>query len=168
MAILRGDYKKGVLPPTVELAKPIQPTPAWRVKSGLIRRFGLVPQWVRTLSTHAIASQAQSHRLKPNLTRLDRNSLRSFRECIKKGALPLSAIGFANFAYPHGTQVFSSPLYVCYRGSQVKSRPVIFFGGLVCFAAGERSVGKARPFGAPLFFHYFEHFFVELGCAGGD
>ena len=103
--------KQGVLPPTVELAKPIQPTPAWRVKSGLIRRFGLVPQWVRTLSTHAIASQAQSHRLKPNLTRLDRNSLTLVSEVLKKGQSPLTAICYANFAYPHGTKVFSSPPY---------------------------------------------------------
>ena len=42
-----------------------------RVKSPLIQRFGLVPQWVRTLSTHAIASQAQSRCLNGNLTRLD-------------------------------------------------------------------------------------------------
>ena len=41
-----------------------------RVKSPLIQRFGLVPQWVRTLSTHAIASQAQSRCLNGNLTRL--------------------------------------------------------------------------------------------------
>ena len=80
--------KQGVLPPTVELAKPIQPTPAGRVKSGLIRRFGLVPQWVRTLSTHAIASQAQSHRLKPNLTRLDRNSLSLVSEVLRRGVAP--------------------------------------------------------------------------------
>ena len=58
------------------------------MKSPLIRRFGLVPQWVRTLSTHAIASQAQSRRLNGNLTRLDRNSLRSFREFLRRGFAP--------------------------------------------------------------------------------
>ena len=39
-------------------------------------------------------------------TCLDRNSLRSFRKSIKKGALPLTAIGFANFAYPHAKRKF--------------------------------------------------------------
>ena len=87
-AILLGNYKKGVLPPTEKLTLSIFPTPAWRVKSGLIRRFGLKTQWVRTLSTHAIAFSIQSHRLKPNLTRLDRNSLRSFRKLLKKGLCP--------------------------------------------------------------------------------
>ena len=76
------------MPPTEKLALPIFPTPAWRVKSPLIRRFGLEPQWVRTLSTHAIASQAQSHRLNGNLTRLVRNSLTLVSEVLKKGRCP--------------------------------------------------------------------------------
>ena len=68
-------FKQGVLPPTEKLAMPIFPTPAGPVKSPLIRRFGLEPQWVRTLSTHAIASQAQSRCLNGNLTRLDSAAL---------------------------------------------------------------------------------------------
>ena len=93
--------KKGVLPPygKIDVFNFSYP-PLGPVKSPLIRRFGLEPQWVRTLSTHAIASQAQSHRLNGNLTGLDRNSLSLVSEVLKKGALPLSAIGFANFAYP--------------------------------------------------------------------
>ena len=108
------DYKKGVLPPTEKLTLSIFPTPAWRVKSGLIRRAQGAPAIGRgkplpkigfantsipterkfspVFRTHAIASQAQSHRLKPNLTRLDRNSLRSFRKLKKWEILQNSGV----------------------------------------------------------------------------
>ena len=137
------------MPPTEKLTLSIFPTPAGRVKSGLIRCFGLVPQWVRTLSTHAIASQAQSHRLNLAKTR-NRGAIgrglaisacrnakggdseapflrrRAYTETrfarfrsFKKEALPLTAICHANFAYPHRTKVFSSPSYA-YRVPIIK------------------------------------------------
>ena len=87
----------GLPPPTVELAKPIQPTPAGLVKSPLIRRAQGAPAIGRgkplpkigfantsipkerkfspIFRTHAIAFSIQSHRLKPNLTSLVGSSL---------------------------------------------------------------------------------------------
>ena len=99
-----GTIEKGVLPPTAGLATPLPPTPAGRVKSPLIRRFGLVPQWVRTLSTHAIASQAQSRCLNGNLTRLDRNSLRSFRKLLEKGLCPFRRLASPISPIPVGRE----------------------------------------------------------------
>ncbi len=120
------------MPPTEKLAKPIFPTPAGRVKSGLIRRFGeetamgtyLKYARHRSFSPKPLSERSQNpktwgnwegigdfclqkcqrgRQLSPlsEATRLDRSSLTlASKDYKKKGALPLSAIGFANSPIP--------------------------------------------------------------------
>ena len=103
---MRGNFafrllEKGVLPPSEKLALPIFPTPAWRVKSPLIRRFGEET----AMGTYLKYARHRSFSPKPPSERqfdAPRQKLACARfGSFKKGALPLSAIGFANFAYPY-------------------------------------------------------------------
>ena len=92
--------EKGVLTPSEKLAKPIFPTPAWRVKSPLIRRFGEET----AMGTYLTYARHRSFSPKPPSERpfdAHRQKLALLAsKTIKKGALPLSAIGEANSPIP--------------------------------------------------------------------
>ena len=92
--------KEGVLPPSAGEATPIPPTPAWRVKSGLIRRFGEET----AMGTYLKYARHRSFSPKPPSERqfdAPRQKLASLvSEVLEKGRCPFRRLALPILAYP--------------------------------------------------------------------
>ena len=103
-AILHLNYRKGGLAPYGKIGYANFSYPRLACEIRLDTAFRSCAAMGTYLSTHAIASQAQSHRLKPNLTRLDRSSLTLASEVLEKGLCPFRRLASPISPIPVGRE----------------------------------------------------------------